>query len=264
MGSRKLDGRVAVVTGASKGMGRAFATALCRHGARVVLMARGSPELESAAAALGSSAVAIACDVGNADNVRGAFLRAVDRFGGIDILVNNAAMSSLIKVENASDAAIQREIAVNLMGPIYCTREAIPHLRRGQGDLVFISSESVRLPYPYLGIYAATKGGLEVFSAAMRAELRDCGIRVTTLRAGGVSGGQLSKGWDPLVAAEFRATIARTGHAALTGGSASPAAMAEALLGILTLDRDINVDLIEVRASAAVSTVCPGSSAESR
>ena len=250
MGSRDLNGRVAVVTGGSKGMGRAFAEALHEHGVKVALLARASRALDDAAAALGADALGVACDVGDPVSVNNAFARVGERYGQIDIVVNNAAISSLMKVEGATDEAIGRELAVNLAGPIYCTREAIPYLRRTEGDLVFISSESVRLPYPFLGIYAATKGGLEIFSTAMRGELRDCGIRVTTLRAGGVKGGGLTTPWDPAVTAEFRATIERTGHAAFTGRHASKEAMAEALLGVLTLDRDVNVDMIEVRASA--------------
>jgi len=259
MGSHDLKGKTAVITGGSKGMGRAFAEALHQAGVRVALLARASTELEQAVAALASDAIGIACDIAEPVSVKAAFEQVGRRFGQIDIVVNNAAISSLMKVEAATDGQIQREIAINLAGPIYCTREAIPYLRETQGDLVFISSESVRLPYPYLGIYAATKGGLETFSAAMRSELRDDGIRVTTLRAGGVKGGNLTVPWDPQITAEFRAVIQRTGHAAFTGRHASKEAMAEALLSVLSLDRDVNVDLIEVRASAAPPREVSGS-----
>ena len=111
------------------------------------------------------------------------------------------------------------------------------------------------MPYPFLSVYAATKGGLETLMAAMREELREDGIRVTTLRAGAVDGGTGGKDWDPVVKQRFFETIIRTGHAAFSGQPASPESMAEALVRILSMSSDINIDMIEVRAANMGSPV---------
>jgi short-subunit dehydrogenase len=128
-------------------------------------------------------------------------------------------------------------------------RSAIPHLRRSRGHILSISSESVRLPFPYLSVYAATKGGLEVLSAAIRDEVRADGIRVTVLRSGSVSGSTGGRDWDPEITQTFFATIQQTGHAAFTGDAATPESMAKALVSVLCLPEDVNVDFLEVRAS---------------
>ena len=247
-----LKGKVVVVTGASKGMGRAFAAALVREGAQVAALARASAALDSLPGDLGEAVSPIACDMGDGSAVRTAIEQAATRFGRIDALVNNAAITTLMKVETASDAEIGREVAVNLLGPTYASSAAIPHLRAaGGGDLVFISSESVRMPYPYLSLYAATKGGLESLAMGLRSELRDQGTRVTVLRSGAVSSGSnLSEGWPQDRRDAFFADLMRFGHAHFTGTPAAPTSMAHALLAVLSLPRDVNVDLIEARARA--------------
>ncbi|MGK2911448.1 MAG: SDR family oxidoreductase [Sphingobium sp.] len=245
----QLEGKVAVVTGASKGMGRMFVSHLIDHGAQVAVLARQSTALDEAGGAYGKKAAAFVCDVADPDSVRTAFDRVAARFGRIDILINNAARTTLTRFETATDAQIAGELGVNLAGPIYCTRAVIPYLRKaGGGDVIFISSESVRMPYPFLGLYAATKGGVETLAAAMRTELREDQIRVTVLRSGGVEGSSLGVDWPEETKAQFFETIQRTGHAAFTGEHASQESIAQALLSVLTLPRDVNVDIIEVRA----------------
>ena len=101
--------------------------------------------------------------------MRRAFADVASRLGAPDILVNNAAICLLHRIEEMTDADAQREVATNLMGPLWCARAAIPHMRAaGRGDIVNISSESVRLPFPYLSLYAATKAGLETLSEGLR------------------------------------------------------------------------------------------------
>jgi NAD(P)-dependent dehydrogenase (short-subunit alcohol dehydrogenase family) len=247
----KLAGKVGIVTGASRGMGRHFVAALVAAGARVGCLARESDELASLATEFGEKVMLLAGSVTDAALVNGHVAVVVARFGKLDFLVNNAAIFHPFRLEDASDAQVEQHIAINLIGPAWCMRAAIPHLRRTKGNLVAISSESVRMPYPFLGIYAATKAGLETLTAAMRDELRADGIRVTTLRSGAVAGGSGDKDWDPLVRDAFFGTSARTGHAAFAGTPADPASMARALVDLLALPPDINVDLIEIRAAAA-------------
>lgn len=249
--SSLLEGRKVIVTGASRGMGRQFVASLVARGARVACLARPSEELHSLNREFGDSVLTVACDVGDPASVQSAVNTSAAALGGVDALINNAAIFHPFKLEDARDDQIVSHLAINLAGPAYCMRAAIPHLRASKGQIISISSESVRMPFPYLSIYAATKAGVETLSAAMRDELREDGIRVTVLRSGSVEGGTGGKDWDPDVTQAFYQTITRTGHAAFTGKAASPQSMAEALVSVLSLPADINIDLIEVRAAAA-------------
>lgn len=243
-----LAGKVCVVTGASKGMGRAFATALVAAGAKVGLLARESTELRDAAATLGGNALAVACDISDPGDVQAAFDQAAEQFGRIDVLVNNAAAMAIAKVEDVGDATIARQFAINLAGPVYCCRAAIPHLRAaGGGDVVFVSSESVTDAFPFLSLYAASKAGLEAFANGLRAELRDQGTRVTVFRSGRVEGSSLRAGIPAEVQAAFFEALEKNGHLAAIGQPVSRETMAAALVSLLALPRDVNVDLIVPR-----------------
>lgn len=245
----RLTGKVAIVTGASRGMGKSMAQTLVAAGAQVAILARPSEQLIAAAKELGSAVIAVPCDVSDPDQVRKAFAETAKAFGRIDILVNNAATCAPHLVEKSTDREILDEIAINLTGPIFCAREAIPYLRRtGGGDIINVSTESVRLPFPYLAIYAASKGGLETFSAGLRGEVRPHRIRVTTLRVGSVGGTGITDSWSEDIKAEYFAHVQQSGHYALTGGLAKPESIASALLEILLLPEDVNADLIEVRS----------------
>jgi NAD(P)-dependent dehydrogenase (short-subunit alcohol dehydrogenase family) len=184
-GSR-LGGKVAVVTGASKGIGAAMARRLGAEGASVALLARSGSLLRALAGDLGvNRALPIPCDVGNPDDVRSAFGAIRSRFGSIHILINNAGLISMSMLADASDQSITDIVSTNLLGAIFCSREAIPLIRQsGGGHIVNISSRSVELARPYLSVYSATKGGLEVFSRTLAAELRPDRISVSTIRIG--------------------------------------------------------------------------------
>ena len=254
MTGQLLQGRVAVVTGASRGLGMQIAQALAAEGAQVALLARYGDAVAIAAARIGTAAMGIVCDVSDSASVNAAFEQIAARFGRIDILVNNAAVTELHRVEHASDDSIQKEIAVNLMGPIFCIRAAVPHMRSaGGGDIVNISSVSVNMPFPFLTIYAATKAGLETLTAGLRAELDPDGIRVATLRVGHMEGGEISAHWDPDERAAFFRRIAVSGHAAMGGNRFPPGDAARALVQFLTLPRSISLDLIEIKSGPAAN-----------
>jgi len=244
-----LQGKAGIVTGASRGMGSHFVDALVAQGARVAALARPSAELDALASKHGDKLKAFACDVSDPAEVSRAVDASAAAFGRLDFLINNAAIFHPFKLDEATDSQIAGHVGVNLLGPMWCMRAAIPHLRQTKGHIISISSESVRMPYPFLSVYAATKGGLEVLSAAMREELREDDIRVTVLRSGSVEGGSGGREWDPVVAQRFFETITRTGHAAFSGQPARPRSMAQALIRVLTLPAAVNVDLIEVRGA---------------
>lgn len=247
MGS--LQGKVAIVTGASKGMGSHFVDALVAAGAFVALFARPSAELEAVAARHGGQAGAFACDVSDPAQVKAATAGAARLFGRLDVLVNNAAVFEPFLLEDARDQQVEQHVAVNLLGPIWCMREAIPHLRATKGHIVSITSESVRMPFPYLTVYAATKAAVETLSQGLRDEVRADGIRVSILRSGSVSGSTGGHAWDPEVTQRFFETIQKTGHASFTGAFATPQSMAATLVAVLSLPHDVNIDLIEARSA---------------
>lgn len=245
--SPDFAGKVCLVTGGSKGMGRALVQRLVAHSAQVAVLARESAAMQSLADEFGDKAVPFVCDMGDAAAIDRAVAEAAAHFGRIDAVVSNAAIVSLLKLESAPIADIQRELMINLTGPVLLTRAAIPHLRAaGGGDLVYISSESVRMPYPFLTLYGAAKGGIEVFAAGMRNELRAQGTRVTVLRSGMIEGTSLEDDWDPAVRDEFFAACGAMGTAA-TGGPATRATMAQAVVSLLALPRDVNADFVEIR-----------------
>ena len=246
-----MNGKVAVVTGASKGMGRSFARLLAARGAKVAALARPSEALDGVAAELGDRGLAIACDMSVASEVTAAVNRAAEHFGALDCLVNNAAVVDVLKLETTTDAQIEWQFAANLFGSIYATRAAIPHLRAGGGgDLVFISSESVRMAFPGLTLYTASKAAIEGLALGLRRELRAQGVRVTVLRSGAVDTQSISGDWPAEKLADFLAEARQSGCLDFSGAYAAPDSMAEALLAVLSLPRDVNVDLIEPRASA--------------
>jgi NADP-dependent 3-hydroxy acid dehydrogenase YdfG len=245
----QLAGKVAIVTGGSKGMGRHFVGALVEAGMQVACLARQSPELESLAAEFAENVLILPCDITESANVTAAIAKAAAHFGRIDVLVNNAAIYHPFAFDEASDAIIRQHIDVNVLGLAWATRAAIPHLRQSHGQIVNISSESVRMPFPMLALYAATKAAVETLSEGLREELRSDGVRVSVLRSGSVSGGSGGESWSDETKQKFFEKIVQTGHAAMSGAPATPQSMAQALVAILALPRDVSVDLIELRAA---------------
>ena len=196
-----LEGRVAVVTGASSGSGLGIAKRFVEEGASVVMLARGMQRLEATADQLGPGAVPVATDLGDPDSVRAAFSEVETRFGKLDILINNAAVYRPCAVEKLTDDDITGQVATNFLGPVYTARAAIPLLRAaGGGDIVNTSSESTLHPFPMLSMYVTTKAGLEMFGRVLAQEVRDEDIRVTTVVQGtaeGAGNGSADWAWEP-------------------------------------------------------------------
>ena len=197
-----LEGKIAVVTGASSGSGLGIARRFVEEGATVLLLARGGERLERTAADLGPGAVPMVTDVGDPDSVGRTFTEVGVRFGRVDVLVNNAAVYRPCRVELLSDLDIEQQMRTNFAGPVYTCRAAIPLLRAaGGGDIVNTSSESTLHPFPMLAMYVATKAALEAFALVLAQEVRDDDIRVTTVIQGGANGaggGSTDWEWDPV------------------------------------------------------------------
>ncbi len=189
----ELRDRVAVVTGASRGLGRAFSEALAGAGARVFGLARSAADLEEVRGQLGDVFVPIVADVTDSGDVARAF-DVIARGGGCDILVNNAGLGRFAPIDELSDADWQAQIGTNLSGLFYCTREATRQMKaRGAGSdglaghIVHVASVAGLVGNPTMAAYNATKFGVRGFAEATMKELRGHGIRVSCLYPGSVA-----------------------------------------------------------------------------
>jgi clavulanate-9-aldehyde reducatase len=180
-----LDGRVAVVTGASSGIGEATVRALSGAGAKVALGARRTDRLQVIADSLAGPAMVHEVDVSDEGQARGFIEAAHQELGGLDLLVNNAGVMLLGPVAGADTEDWRRMISVNLLGLLYCTHAALPLLEEsGGGDVVNISSVAGRRADAGAAVYNMTKFGVHAFSEALRQEALHAGIRVTTVAPG--------------------------------------------------------------------------------
>ncbi|HVC18816.1 MAG TPA: SDR family oxidoreductase [Vicinamibacterales bacterium] len=193
--STELHGKVAVVTGGSKGIGFAIAAALAAQGAGVVISGRDSGALEQGRERLAGMAgpdriAAVQADVRRPDAVDHLMAAAVATFGGLDILVNNAGVGRFSDVADQSIDDWQAVIETNLSGVFFCCRTAIPHLRRrGGGWIINISSLAGRNSFKMAAAYCASKAGLNAFSEALMQEVRYDNIRVSYVMPGSVRTG---------------------------------------------------------------------------
>ncbi len=185
-----LTDTVAVVTGASEGIGRAVAESLIAAGATVHGLARSPGPLAATADALGPRFVPAPCDVSDADAVRAAIDAAAAHAGRLDVLVNNAGVGAFGPVDEVTDTDWDRLVGTNLSGLFYATRAAVPHLKAGGGGhIVHVASIAGIVGNANLSAYNATKFGVRGFSEATMKELRPHGIRVTCVLPGSVATG---------------------------------------------------------------------------
>jgi NADP-dependent 3-hydroxy acid dehydrogenase YdfG len=185
MGSVDGAGRVAVITGASSGIGEATARALAADGHRVALLARRTERIEALAHELGGRAIAIAADVTDRDSIVAAAARVHSELGGADILINNAGVMLLAPFSSNQRSETQQMVEVNLLGAMTVTEVFLDQLRDG-GDLVNISSVAGRTARAGNSVYSATKWGMNGWSEALRQELGP-GIRVMVIEPGAVA-----------------------------------------------------------------------------
>ncbi len=187
MDAHQETGRVAVITGASSGIGEATARALAADGHRVALLARRANRIQALAAELQDGAIAIEADVTERDSLVAAAERVRGELGGADILINNAGVMLLAPFTPAQRAEHRQMIEVNLLGAIAATEVFLEQLRGGDGgDLINISSVAGRTARPGNAVYAATKWGLGGFSEGLRQELSP-DVRVTLIEPGAVA-----------------------------------------------------------------------------
>jgi glucose 1-dehydrogenase len=185
----RLGGKVAVVTGAARGIGLAIAQAFVAEGARVVLADWLADEVRERAAALGSAALAVPADVADAGQVRALVAATAERFGGLDIMVSNAAVQAEIPFLDLTEAEFDRVIRVNLKGAFLCGQTAARHMVETgrRGAIVNLSSVNAVVAHPVLVHYAASKGGIAMLTKGMAVALAPHGIRVNAIGPGTVN-----------------------------------------------------------------------------
>ncbi|ELZ18283.1 3-oxoacyl-ACP reductase [Natrinema thermotolerans DSM 11552] len=181
--SATLESKTAIVTGASSGIGAATCHELADGGANVVLAARSEERLSDLAADLeadhGVEALAVPTDVREESAVDALLAAAVDRFGGIDVLVNNAGLARSSDIESMTTEAYETMQETNVDGVFYASRAALPHLREREGHLVFVASFAGRHPRPSNPVYAATKWWVRGFAKSLAAQVGDDGVGIS-------------------------------------------------------------------------------------
>ena len=186
MGDR-LAGKVCIVTGAGSGIGRATAIRFAEEGARVTCVDIAPDTVAETARLIGASAVAVVADVSNARLVQVYTDVTVERWCGLDVVVNNAGVNLPGIFHEASDEVVDRTLNVNVKGPIYGCRYAIPHmLRRGAGSLINTTSVNGLVAEPFLAIYATSKGAIVMLSKGIALDYAKQGIRCNAIAPGWV------------------------------------------------------------------------------
>jgi NAD(P)-dependent dehydrogenase (short-subunit alcohol dehydrogenase family) len=188
--ARKIDfkGRSVAITGGSRGLGLVIARLLADEGARLALLARDKAELNRAKTELigrGADILIIPCDVRNQEEAQDAIEQIVDRYGGIDVLINNAGVIQVGPIDHMTLEDFENALAVHTWGPLYTMLAAIPHMRRqGGGRIVNISSIGGKVGVPHLAPYCTSKFALVGLSDSLRAELAQDKIYITTVCPG--------------------------------------------------------------------------------
>ena len=183
---RALKGKVAIVTGASSGIGEATARELAARGASVVLASRAAGNLEvlrRGISASGGVALAVETDVSDRYSVEAMVGRTVEEFGSLDVLVNNAGLGLSGRIAEVRTEDVRHVFEVNTVGPLNCIQAVLPHMGEG-GHIINVSSVVGRRAIPKVGAYCASKFALNALSDALRVEVADRGIIVTSVYPG--------------------------------------------------------------------------------
>jgi len=183
-----LAGKVAVVTGASKGIGASIAKELAAAGAAVVVnYASAKDGAERVVASIkqkGGKAIAVQGDVSKEADVKRLFAETTKAFGALDVLVNNAGVYAFAPLEQVSEGEYRREFDINVLGPLLATREAVAHFNGNGGSVINVSSVVSTKAFPNTAIYSGTKGALDAITRVLAAELGPRKIRVNTIAPG--------------------------------------------------------------------------------
>ncbi|HEY2206487.1 MAG TPA: SDR family NAD(P)-dependent oxidoreductase [Pseudonocardia sp.] len=205
------DPRVFLVTGSSRGLGRAVAEAVLTAGHRLVATARTPAQLDDLVGGHPDRALAVPLDVTDPDAARAAVRAGVERFGRLDVVVNNAGYADLASVEDVTDADFRAQLDTNLLGVVNVTKAALPVLRaQGGGHVIQVSSVGGRVATVGLSAYQAAKWAVGGFSEVLAQEVGPLGIRVTVLEPGGMRTGWGGSSMSvPAPSGPYRETVGR-------------------------------------------------------
>jgi 3-oxoacyl-[acyl-carrier protein] reductase len=218
-----LEGKVALVTGASRGIGAAIAHSLAAEGVRLALGSRSGDDLDL------EGVVARPCDVRRPDDLEALAAEAVERFGGIDILVANAGVGAYGPFLDLPADQLEEMIDVNVKGTLYAVRATLPHLLESDAaDIVTLASEAGRRGLPFEAVYCASKFAQVGFTRALDHELREQGVRCSNVCPGGV-------------ATDFAMGRGRTPDMPALAGMMTPEDVAEVVLFVITRPRNHRV-----------------------
>lgn len=179
----RLNGKIAAVTGASSGIGRAIVERYVAEGARVLAFARNAAELDALAAVHPGKVVPVAGDVTRPEDLQRLVDAAVEVFGGVDIVVPNAGIARVVSFEESTAEAFHTQFSVNLFGAVETVRRFLPHIRKG-GSVQFVTTFLTQVGFPGLAIYSASKAALKSVAQTLAAELAPRGIRVNSIAPG--------------------------------------------------------------------------------
>jgi NADP-dependent 3-hydroxy acid dehydrogenase YdfG len=246
-----LAGTVVLVTGASSGIGAATAAALAEHGAAIALAARRKDRLDAIAASIrgrDGTALVLEADITDQQQATDAVERTVSELGRLDTLVNNAGIMLLGPAMDSPTKEWERMVALNVLGALYVTHAAVPHLVRAAedsprrvADVVSISSTAGRVARPGAGVYSLTKFGIAAFSESLRQELISRRVRVSVVEPGTV---------DTELVTHVREDVRRAAQSALESiEPLEPEDIADAVSYIVTRDRRVAVNEMLVRAA---------------
>src|SRR5438270_7583674 len=229
----KLQGKVAVITGASMGIGEEIAKLFAREGAQLVLCSRDLARTEAARQRIGAQdAISVACDVSRRDQIDALVNAAMKKFGRIDIWINNAGFGLYDSLANLDMAQARQLFDTNLFGAMECMQAVVPIMKKqGSGDIVNISSVSGHIATPYMSVYAASKHAMNAIGKAARMELLRYNINVLTVCPGYIS-------------TDFVKNMVKGKHSERVGSSArysvGPEVVAKATLkGLLKRKREV-------------------------
>jgi meso-butanediol dehydrogenase/(S,S)-butanediol dehydrogenase/diacetyl reductase len=241
----KVPGKVIAITGANGGLGRALSRRFAADGDTVIMLGRNLAKVTEAAAEIAGDVWPVQCDLGNPESIRTAFARIAERHGVLDVLINNAGNFLPFVFAEANEAQIIDSMNGNFLGPVLCSRAAIPLMKAG-GKLIHVTSEAVELNFAMLSLYGSGKAGLERFSRMLQQELSESGtgIRSMIFRAGQMYGEGMSTQMDETDAGQFGAWNARRGLIPPERGFTSYETAAGVMRTLVDLPADVNADII--------------------
>ncbi|SEG40682.1 NADP-dependent 3-hydroxy acid dehydrogenase YdfG [Actinacidiphila yanglinensis] len=231
---------VFLVSGASRGLGREIVRAAAEAGHRVVAGVRSPKSLEDLAERYGDRLVVVPLDVTDDEQVQGAVRTAVDRFGRLDVLVNNAGYANVGSVEDVDFDDFRTQVDTNFYGVVRLTRAAVPVMReQGAGHIIQVSSVGGRLATPGLSAYQSSKWAVGGFSSVLNAEVAPLGIKVTVLEPGGMSTEWAGSSMrvDP-IRPEYQQTVGASAGMHTSGSvtaASDPAKVARLVLDVVAL-----------------------------